>query len=200
MVGGDVKIRGGVVHALVGAEVGGAAQEAVQGDHGAGIEEVIEGGAPLDTMAVKGLGWAVSALANLLVGVGKPAAGQVEAQVGMGVEHAGDAQFRIEVGRGDGEAEGKVGAQEARFVEVVEAVASQGGRVAFEGLVVAGLDELAGDRINLAIDLRPTEPARQPQQQNPAPAHGGTSYLKLPPGASSYWGSKSGVYRRRIWR
>ena len=72
-------------------------------------------------MAEEGFVLAKIALADFGVAVGKAAAGQAEAHIGMWAERAADAEFRIHVDRGEGQAQGLA----ARQVAEAEAAKAQ---------------------------------------------------------------------------
>ncbi len=93
-------------------------------------------------------------LAHFVIAVRETAAGEAEAEIRVGAEQLAEAQFRIEIDRGDGEAQGEVGVvQEIGLVVIKKGVAGNG-RAAFDGLVVAELEQFAFDRVNLGEGRR----------------------------------------------
>ncbi len=146
---GHFEAWGGGIVGFVEGEVTAGADDGVEGDEPVGVEEVVEGDGGVAAVAGEGLFAVEVAEADFGVGVGESAAGDPEGEVGLGPEGAAEAEFGIEVNGGDRDAEGEVGADPLRSVHVVEGIGGEGA-TAFEGLVVADLDEVTRDRIDLA--------------------------------------------------
>src|SRR6266403_2298808 len=81
----------------------------------------------------------ILSLAHLLVAVGKTAAGEADAEIGLRAEGMGDAQLRVEIDGRDGKAQGEVGFNEAGLI-IIEKGIGGGGGAPLERHIVAKLD------------------------------------------------------------
>src|SRR5262249_47221133 len=87
-------------------------------------------------------------IADFIVAVAKPAARDTDAEVRVRAESVGDAEFGIEVGGRDGQAQREVRLKKIRRVAQIKRVGGDG-RMALEGSVVTELDQFARNRIHL---------------------------------------------------
>ena len=142
--------------------MGGAPHHQVQRNEWAGVEQVVHTGRKLSAVAVERLAFNPFAGADFVVAVRKPAAGHANAQVGIGAQQVAETQFGIQVGGRDRQPQCEIGAQKIRVVVVVEGVARQW-FPAFVRLVVAELNEVARDRVDLGRH-RQRGQQRQPLQ------------------------------------
>src|ERR1035437_4702049 len=105
------------------------------------------------------------AAANFIVTVRKTAARQTDGKVRVRPQPADKAEFGIEIYRCERQPQRQVRAQEIRLVVIVKRVTGKR-CVAFERRIVAELNQVAFDRINLRGDENRNE-QRQPQQPLP---------------------------------
>ena len=125
-----------------------ASHHEIQRDELAGIEQVIHARGKFRAVAVVGFFLDPFAAANFIVAVGKTAAGHADGKIGIRAEAVDETEFRIEIDRRDGQPQREVRAEKIRLVVVVISVAGHR-RAAFRRLVVADLDEVALERVNL---------------------------------------------------
>src|SRR5579872_4145836 len=119
-------------------------------------------------MAGKGLFWKIFALPDLVITIRESAAREADRKIRGGAEQSLESQFRIDVNRRDGQAQGEIRAHERRLVIVVKGVGGEGG-VPFQRLIVTKLDQFAFDRVDLGVGGERGEHARQKQDKKPAP-------------------------------
>ncbi len=101
--------------------------------------------------------------ANLVVAVRKPAARQPDGKIRVRAESMDKTEFGIQIHRRERHAQGDVRAQKIRLVMVIKSVGGHR-RVALERLVVAELDQVAADGVNLREAEHRDE---QPQKRMP---------------------------------
>jgi hypothetical protein len=87
---------------------------------------------------------------DLRIAVGESATGQAYAYVGVGSECSADAEFRVEINRSHRQAQRQIAAKKSRRVAVIECIAANRG-MPLESLIIAQLDQLPRDRVNLCI-------------------------------------------------
>src|SRR5579859_2146752 len=109
---------------------------------------MINAGRDFRTVAVKRFAGIKRAAADFVIAVGKTAAGQAEAKIGIRPQAVDKTQFGIEVHRCERQSQGEVGAQKIRLVVIIKGVTGKR-RMAFERLIIAELNQVALDRVNL---------------------------------------------------
>jgi carbamoyl-phosphate synthase large subunit len=125
-----------------------AAQNEVQRNQVGGIEQMINARRNFAAAAFKGLAGIVRAAMDFVVAVGKTAARQADGKVRVRPQPVDKAELGIEIHRRHRQPERQVRAQEIRLVVIIKRVAGER-RVALECLIVAELDQVALDRVNL---------------------------------------------------
>ena len=99
-------------------------------------------------VAFKGLAGIIGAAVDFVVAVGESAARQPDAEVRVRTQPVDKAEFGIQIYRRHRQTQGQIGAQKIRLVVIIIRVAGKR-RVALQGLIVADLDQVALDRVNL---------------------------------------------------
>ena len=97
---------------------------------------------------------------------GSTATGQTDGQVRVRTERLANAEFRIDIDRGDRQPQRQVGLDKARLIEIVEHVTGER-PAALQRLIVTELKEPAFLRIDLA--LRRPRCSQTNQEHEPAP-------------------------------
>ena len=123
-------------------------QDEIQRNLVARVEQMIHAAVDLRAIAIKGFPFQPFAVADFIVAVGKAAAGQAEGEIGVRSQSMVETEFGVNIRRGQGEPQREVGTEEIRLVMVIIGIGGQRG-AAFHRLIVAELDEVALDRINL---------------------------------------------------
>ena len=142
------EVGGRVVAAIISGIMRRAAQDEVQRNQVAGIEQMIDACGDFAAVAVKRLAGIIGAAVDFVVAVGEPAARQADGQSPCSAPARGQSRIRNPDIPAPRQPQRQVRAQEIRLVVIVKRVAGKW-RVTFERLVVAELDQVALDRINL---------------------------------------------------
>ena len=125
-----------------------AAQNEVQRNFVAGIEQMINARGNFPAVAVERFGRQKCAVVNFIVIVPKTAAGQADAQIRVRPQRADEAQFRIQINRRERQPQRQVRPQKIRLVVIIKSVGGQR-LVPLKRLVVTELDQVAPHGINL---------------------------------------------------
>ena len=153
-------------------------QDAVERDLLAGVEQMIDGAGEFRAVAIERIGGVVFSVAKFKVTVGETAAGQAQAQIRVRTKRAAEAQFRIQINRGDRQAQGQIALIEIGLVVIIKHIAGDG-RGPLQRLVEAELEKLARLRINLSESSAPRpKQARHEQPANPNATHPFSVYHK----------------------
>ena len=148
VVGRQLKCGGGVVVALEHGIMRRAAHNQVQRNFVGGIEQMIDARRNFPAVAGEGFGLNEFAAADFIVAVGKSAARHAKGEIRVGSETMDEAEFGIQIHRRERQPQREVRAQEIRPVVVIKSVAGKR-RVSLHRLVVAELDQVALDGVNL---------------------------------------------------
>ena len=166
---GSAKLGAVFIAAVISGIMRRAAQDEVQRNQVAGIEQMIDARGDFPAVAFEGLAGIVCAAMDFIVTVGKAAAGQAEAKIRVRPQTMDKAEFGIQIHRRHGQPQRQVRAQEIRLVMIIKRVAGER-RMAFERLIVAELDQVALDRVNLRETKNGGE-QHQPEQRAPESFH-----------------------------
>ena len=159
------KSRGRAVIAVESGIMRRAAEDQIQRNQVAGIEQMINAGRNFAAVAVERLVGIIFAAVDFVVTVRKTAAGQADGEVRVRPQPVDKAEFGIEIHRRDRQPQRQVRAQKIRLVVIVKRVAGER-RVALECLVVAELDQVALYGVNLRRRENRGE-QRQPEESLP---------------------------------
>ena len=107
---------------------------------------------------------------EFVIVVGKTAAGQTEAKIGVRPQQPDKARFRIQINRRHRQAQRDVGVEEIRLVQIVIAV-TVNRRGPLHGLVAAQLNQLPPLRINLPESGAIHQQASHDQKQHSVFSH-----------------------------
>jgi hypothetical protein len=141
-------------------------QEAEQRNELSWIEQMINRNGRFRAVTRKGLFGQIFALLKLVVIVGETAASQAEAQVGVRSEQSDQTHFGVQINRRQRQAQGDIGVEKIRFVQVVISVGGHG-RGSLRGLAEASLKQFSQLRIDLA-QRGAGHPKNRHSEQQPA--------------------------------
>ena len=160
-----------VAVALVGDIAHAATQHAVQGNALPRVEQMID--TDRDTRAVSGERLITKPMAgsNLVVVVCESSAIEADADIAARPQCVTDAQFAVEINRGDGETQRSIGLAELRPIQVVEHVGADR-RMALQRLLVTELEELARNRIDLCRGSRRDDRRTEQRKESEAMSKG----------------------------
>src|ERR1035437_3920668 len=147
-VAGQLKICRRAVVAFVSRIMRRAAQDKVQRYLVLRIEQMINARGNFPAVAVERFAFNPFPAANLVVTVRETAARRADGKIRVWPQPVNEAEFGIQINRRERHAQREVCPQKIRLVMIIKRVARQR-RAAFERLVVADLNQVAFDRINL---------------------------------------------------
>ena len=164
LVAGELELHRRRIVRLIGRVMDDAAQHAVQRNQPPGIEAVVNAHGSFPAVAGERFRLQKFSAANFVVAVRVTAARQPDAQVGVLAQRVADAQFRVEIDRGNRQAQRQIGAVKVGGVEITKGVRGQR-CLPLQRAVVANLNQLARRRINLGKRAPLAGPARQPDHE-----------------------------------
>lgn len=159
----QLKRRVGVAAAFVSGIMRRAAQNQIERNFLIGIEQMINALRNFAAVAGERFGGNIFAIANLIVTVAITAAGQTDGVIGVWSEAVNEAEFRIQINRREGQAKCQIRFQEIRLVVIIKSVAGKG-HVALKILIVAELNQITANRVNLRRSKKRNEQRQQHQR------------------------------------